>query len=160
MIGIGLLPRTGWYRTLTVLSGSMQPTFSPGDFVVAAPKTSDEVQVGDVLVYQIPVGDHHVESHRIVQILGRRPSLVVRTKGDANRVMDPWTAVLDGNRFWTVRGTVPYAGRAILWLRAPRTHEIVTYFLPALVAILFLHLIWRRSEEDDAPADVNVYRRA
>ena len=30
LVGFGLLPRTGWYRPVTVLSGSMQPAFAPG----------------------------------------------------------------------------------------------------------------------------------
>jgi signal peptidase I len=37
LVGLGLLPRTGWYRPVTVLSGSMQPAFSPGDMVVVTP---------------------------------------------------------------------------------------------------------------------------
>jgi signal peptidase I len=142
-----------------VLSGSMRPTFAAGDLVVASQKPVGDVQVGDVLVYQIPVGDHHVESHRIIQILGRRPNLVVRTKGDGNAVADPWTAVLDGDRFWTVRGTVPWAGQAILWLRSPRQHRIATYFLPALVAMLLLRTIWRGGRDDALP-DANVVRSA
>jgi len=68
---IGLLPRTGWYRTMTVLTGSMKPTFAPGDVVIAQSTPADSLQVGDVLVYRVPVGARQVESHRIVQILGR-----------------------------------------------------------------------------------------
>src|SRR5438094_4630742 len=89
LLFIGVLPRTGAYRTLTVLSGSMRPAFSPGDVVVAKPESTGAVKIGDVLVYQIPVADHHVESHRITKILSRDP-LTVQTKGDANNGADPW----------------------------------------------------------------------
>jgi signal peptidase I len=156
---IGILPRTGLYRTMTVLSGSMEPTFAPGDIVLARPTSADTVQVGDILVYQVPVGAHQVESHRIIQILGRRP-LLVRTKGDANEAADPWTASLDGNRVWTVRKSVPWAGKAIIFLRSPNAHKITTYLLPALVAMLFLSTIWRRPEEADGLIDANVVPRA
>jgi signal peptidase len=145
---VGILPRTGAYRTLTVLSGSMRPAFAPGDMVVAKPISTDQVKLGDVVVYQIPVGDHHVESHRIVQILERHPNLVVRTKGDANDSADPWTAVLQGDRVWTVRHAVPYVGQAIVWLRSPLQHKLMTFFLPGIVAFLFLRTIWRRRPDD------------
>ncbi len=157
LLFVGVLPRTGAYRTLTVLSGSMQPDFAPGDMVVARPTSVDSLKVGDVLVYAIPIGDHHVESHRVVQIVSRSP-LLVRTKGDANKDADPWTAELDGTRVWTVRGTVPYAGQAILWLRSPRVHRVTTLFVPALVAVMLLRGIWRRKDEETLP-DANVLSR-
>src|SRR5262249_24480489 len=89
LLFVGILPRTGAYRTLTVLSGSMRPAFAPGDMVVASPVSVDSLRVGDILVYAIPIADHHVESHRIVRIISRRP-LIVTTKGDANNGADPW----------------------------------------------------------------------
>jgi signal peptidase I len=36
-VGIAVLPRLGLYRPLTVLSGSMRPTFDPGDLVIVRP---------------------------------------------------------------------------------------------------------------------------
>ena len=159
LLVIGILPRTGWYRTMTVLTGSMRPTFAPGDVVVARPTAADSVQVGDVLVYRVPVGARQVESHRIVQILGHKP-LIVRTRGDANNAADPWTAIIDDDHVWTVRGSVPWAGRAILWLRTPRLHTLTTYLLPLLVAMLLLSAIWRRTDEPEPVLDLDVlYRR-
>ena len=35
---LGVLPRLGLYRPVTVLSGSMRPTFSPGDMVIVTPR--------------------------------------------------------------------------------------------------------------------------
>jgi signal peptidase len=146
---IGILPRTGAYRTLTVLSGSMRPAFAPGDMVLAKPTSVDSLKIGDILVYSIPVGDHHVESHRISRIISRRP-LIVTTKGDANNGADPWTAQLDANRVWTVKRAVPYVGQAILFFRSPLQHRIATFLLPAIVALLVLCVIWRR-RPDVAP---------
>lgn len=157
LLFVGILPRTGAYKTLTVLSGSMEPVFSPGDVVVARPTPIDSVKLGDVLVYSIPVGAHQVESHRIVEIVSRHPKLVVRTKGDANDEADPWTAELEGDRVWTVRKSVPYVGNAILWLRSPRMHKITTLLVPAIVVLLVLRAIWRRREEEDL-VDAHVHR--
>ena len=44
LVGLGLLPRTGWYRPVTVLSGSMRPAFSPGDMVVVT-RNIDDLQI-------------------------------------------------------------------------------------------------------------------
>jgi len=146
LLFIGILPRTGAYRTLTVLSGSMRPAFAPGDIVVAKPTPVDSLKVGDILVYAIPIADHHVESHRVTKIISRRP-LILTTKGDANNGADPWTAQLDTDRVWTVRHQVPFVGRAIIWLRSPLQHRISTLLIPAVIALLFLRTIWRRRPE-------------
>jgi signal peptidase len=146
LILVGLLPHTGLYRTMTVLSGRMRPTFLPGDLVVTTRKPITDVQKGDVLVYAIPVGDRHVESHRIVQIISRSPQLVVKTRGDANASADPWTAELSGSSVWIVRATVPFAGWPILWLRSPLIHKLTIFITPSIVALLLLRAIWRRPE--------------
>ncbi len=146
LLFVGLLPHTGLYRTMTVLSGSMTPTFAPGDLVIAQQKPAFDVQTGDIVVYSIPIGDHHIESHRIVQIVSRSPDLVVRTKGDANATADPWTAKLDGSSIWTIRGTVPFVGHILLWLRSPLLHKLTLFVTPAVVAFLVLRRIWRREQ--------------
>jgi signal peptidase len=148
LLFLAILPHTGLYRTMTVLSGSMRPAFAAGDLVITTQKPIDQVHVGDVLVYHIPIGDRHVESHRIVQILSRSPQLVVRTKGDANKAIDPWTARLNGSSVWTVRATIPYAGWTIVWLRTPLLHKITLFLAPALVVLLLLQLIWRQREDE------------
>src|SRR5438128_2158506 len=50
-VGIALLPRLGLYRTETVLSGSMRPTFDPGDLIIVRPMPVEQVRVGDVISY-------------------------------------------------------------------------------------------------------------
>jgi signal peptidase len=152
---LAILPRTGAYRTLTVLSGSMRPTFGPGDLVIARPVAQQDVRVGDILVYQIPVGDHHVESHRIVKIIQRYPRLVVKTKGDANSAPDPWTAVLHGQKLWIVRGVVPYVGNAIIWLRDPLVHKVATFLVPLVFALLVILRIWSGSEREGLTSDTD-----
>lgn len=45
-LALVVLPRLGLYRPVTVLSGSMRPTFSPGDMIVVAPEPVSAVRVG------------------------------------------------------------------------------------------------------------------
>ena len=99
-LALGVLPRLGLYRPVTVLSGSMRPTFSPGDMVVVVPEPVSAVRVGQVISYQVPVGIHQVETHRIVKILQGGAHPTVQTQGDANNYHDPWTAKLEGNTAW------------------------------------------------------------
>ena len=157
---LALLPRTGLYRTETVLSGSMKPDFSAGDMVVVTPEPSRDIRVGQVISYHIPVGDHHVQTHRIVQILRGGVHPVVRTKGDANNARDPWTARLDGPTAWRVRLVVPKLGWLVVWLRDPLLRLLTVFGAPALLALIALWRIWKdpdqgqREEPADAPPTV------
>jgi signal peptidase I len=150
LVLLGLLPNFGWYRTETVLSGSMKPYFSPGDIVVVTPEPTGQVRVGQVISYHIPVGDHHVQSHRVIEIVRGGVHPLVRTKGDANNAADPWTARLDGGTAWQVRAVVPKAGWGIVWLRTPAIRRFAIFFVPLLLAILGLWRIWSTPRKDDA----------
>jgi signal peptidase len=147
LVVLGLLPRTGWYRPVTVLSGSMRPAFDPGDMVVVTPEPIRDVRVGQVISYRIPIGDHHVESHRVIQVIRRGGEISVRTKGDANTGPDPWTATLNGTTAWQVRAVLPKIGWAIFWFRTPLMHELTVLLAPLLLALLCVLQIWRRPGE-------------
>jgi signal peptidase I len=144
---LAVLPRTGLYRPETVLSGSMRPYFSPGDMIIVTPEPSRDARVGQVLSYHIPVGDHHVQTHRIVNVVRGGEHPVIRTKGDANNARDPWSARLDGSTAWRVRLVVPKLGWMIVWLRDPLLKLLTVFLAPALFAVIALWRIW--SEPDD-----------
>jgi signal peptidase len=146
---LALLPHTGLYRPETVLSGSMKPYFSPGDMIVVTPEPSRDVRVGQVISYHIPVGDHHVQTHRIVRILRGGEHPVVRTKGDANDARDPWTARLDGSTAWRVRLVVPKLGWMVAWLRDPLVRLLTVFVAPALFALIALRRIWNDPDQDE-----------
>jgi signal peptidase len=155
---LALLPHLGLYRPETVLSGSMKPYFSPGDMILVTPEPSRDVRVGQVISYHIPVGDHHVQTHRVVQVIRGGEHPVVRTKGDANNARDPWTARLDGSTAWHVRLVVPKLGWLVASLRDPLMRLLTVFVAPALFALVALRRIWKQpdqgeSEEvSDAPA--------
>ncbi len=137
-------PHLFGYRTATMLTGSMAPGIVPGDVVVAFPEPASEVAVGDVISYHIPVGDHRVETHRVIEVLRHHDSIAVRTQGDANDGADPWTASLEGDTVWQVRAVVPYVGGAIRTLRTPVLNHTLMYGIPALLVGWALVSIWRR----------------
>ncbi|HEX6490104.1 MAG TPA: signal peptidase I [Gaiellaceae bacterium] len=146
LVGLGLLPRTGWYRPVTVLSGSMRPAFSPGDMVIVTPEPLRSVRVGQVISYRIPIGDHHVESHRVIAIVHGGAHPVVRTKGDANRAPDPWNARLHGTTAWRVRAVLPKLGWVVFWFRSPLLHWLTLFLAPLLLVLFGVGRIWRTPE--------------
>lgn len=143
---LALGPRTGAYRTVTMLTGSMTPQYPVGSILVLRPQPTSSLQVGQVLTYAIPVEDHRVVSHRVIGVeRDAAGAYVVRTKGDANNGPDPWTARITDTSVWTARGVVPHAGSLILALRDPRLQTGVLYVLPALCAVWTLAGVWRRT---------------
>jgi signal peptidase len=154
LVTLGVLPHSGRYRTLTVLSGSMQPTFSPNDILVVAPEPLAKIRVGQVITYRIPVGDHRVESHRVVKVTRQGAQTVVETRGDANEARDPWQAALDGPVVWRVRYVIPKLGWLILLLRNPLIHLVAIFTVPAILAILGLWQVWGSGKSEPEPARV------
>jgi signal peptidase len=148
---VGLGPRTGRFQVLTVLTGSMTPSAPAGSLAVIAPKAREDLRVGDVLTYAIPVGDHHVVTHRVVEVRDMPDSTIVRTKGDSNDAVDPWSAELTAPEVWTERFAVPHAGAAIVALRSRWVHHL-GQLAPFLLAIAAVHAIWRRHAPSDALA--------
>ncbi len=136
-------PRTGAYRTLTILSGSMEPRFGAGDMVIATPAPTSSVRVGDVITYEAPIKDRPVVTHRVVRVdsSGRQP--VVVTRGDANTADDPWRARLTSDTIWRQQAVIPGAGAVIRTLRHEALLKVATYGLPALLVLLVLFDVWK-----------------
>jgi signal peptidase len=143
-------PRLGLYRFETVLSGSMRPAFAPGDLIIVTPEPTRNVRVGQVISYQIPIADHHVESHRVIRVAGSPDHLVIETKGDANPAPDPWRAKLISPTAWRLRMVIPKAGWVIIWFRQPTIQHLSLIILPILLAVWWLIGIWRPQPSQDA----------
>ncbi|MBG0738849.1 signal peptidase I [Paeniglutamicibacter antarcticus] len=158
LLAIG--PRLMGYQTTTMLTGSMSPGINPGDVVVAGQVPVADIKVGDVITYHIPIEDHRVETHRVVEIkTGDDGLTAVRTKGDANQGIDPWTATLQGQTIYRHVGTIPYLGAAIRALRAPVVSTILMYGVPAILVIGVLLTIWRKEPDKADPTTVTTTTR-
>ena len=148
LIGIG--PHIAHYRTLSVLSGSMEPGIPVGAIVIVTEESPRDLRVGQIITYKVPVGDRPVISHRVVEVVEGEGTdqPVFRTKGDANEAADPWLAKVDGPTVWQVRHTVPGVGRLVHLLRRPGVHTAAARVIPAVLAVLWLVGIWRRDPEE------------
>jgi signal peptidase len=136
-------PVLGLYRTVTVLSGSMQPTFGPGDVIVVLPEPVAALRAGQVISFRSPIGTHQVETHRVATVLRPGDEPIVQTKGDANDTLDPWKAQLHGSTLWRYRLRVPLLGYPLLLLREPLLRRACVFLLPALLALWGLVRVWR-----------------
>ena len=132
------------YRTMTMLTGSMSPVIDPGDVTVVTPLPVQDVTVGMIIAYHIPIDDHHLDSHRVIAVDHRTDgSVMVQTRGDANDAADPWQAVLQGDTAYQIRAVIPELGHAIAALRTPVISRALVYGAPTLLAGWLLLTIWR-----------------
>ncbi|MGX1769978.1 signal peptidase I [Dietzia sp. NPDC055343] len=105
-----VVPRVSGATPYTVLTGSMEPTLSPGSLIVVKPVPPEELHAGDVITFQIESGNQAVNTHRITQVVydaqGRQR---IRTHGDANSIPDKDMLVAEQvrGRLWY---SVPYLG--------------------------------------------------
>jgi signal peptidase len=151
---LGIGPRLFGYRTLTVLTGSMRPGMPAGSVAVVEQEPTSALRVGDVVVYQAPIADHRIVSHRVVSIeASGAASYVIQTKGDANNGPDPWTAKISSPTVWRVRAVVPRLGTAIRFLRMRQLHLALLYGVPLVLALIWMGEIWRPARVPLGAAD-------
>jgi signal peptidase len=107
---VAILPRVTGSVPLTVLTGSMQPTFNPGDLVIVRPTATQDLNLGDVVTFQPISGDPTLVTHRIIEIQydanGQATHFI--TQGDANPGADqPLQPEQIKGRVWY---SVPFIG--------------------------------------------------
>jgi signal peptidase len=130
VLAVGVTIRVNDLRVATVLSGSMRPTFSPGDLVLTQPVPTSSLRVGDVITF-IPPTQPQPLIHRIASLKDG----VITTKGDANSVEDPWHLTLAGSTQYRLVAVVPLLG----WLtELQRPALLLAGLLVALVIVLEL----------------------
>ena len=75
-----------------VSTGSMSPAFNVGDIVLLDKKIAfDDLQVGDVIVFERPEGKSRIIISRIIDIDYTENQKIITTKGDANPSSIPGT---------------------------------------------------------------------
>jgi len=121
------------YRTMIVVSGSMEPKIGVGDAVVIDRQAPEEIRGGDVITFQ-PSGAQELKTHRVIAIKQIDGHLYFQTKGDANDTPDLDLADSDAV-VGTVRMHVPNVGRFLLYSANPRV-RVLLIGLPAFVLML------------------------
>ena len=146
---------TGW-RTLTVMSGSMEPAISTGDLVVTRPVAAASVRAGTVVTFRDPSGRDRLITHRVQRAVVEAGSVQVTTRGDANNASEQWRTAR-GGRVGVVQYRVRGIGFAFAALSTP-VARIALIAIPLLVwGILTLVSTWRPAP---APTDLGAVAHA
>ncbi|MDR1833415.1 MAG: signal peptidase I [Propionibacteriaceae bacterium] len=138
-------------QALTVLSGSMEPTFSPGDRIVTEAVTPEQVQVGDVITYLPNPDDPELITHRVIGTrIGADGELSFITQGDANNTQDPVVTAKQVRFRYLYH--IPYLGWAVE-KAGGQSGSLVTIAAIAIIGLgVFMMLKPERKEKEDRPA--------
>jgi signal peptidase len=131
------------YRVYVVHTGSMVPTYRPGDLVIDR-KASGGYRPGDVITFRHSDQTTDVVTHRVVAVT---PRGLIRTKGDANATADAWQIRPDqvrGRAVARVRGL----GYLVVFLRQPT--GLASLVTGLLAVVMLWQLFFADASLDDA----------
>ena len=80
----------GGYTLFSIMTGSMEPTFSVGTLVVGETVDPNDIREGNIITYKGVTGST-VTTHRVQEVKQGEEGVEFVTKGDANSVVDPIT---------------------------------------------------------------------
>jgi len=129
---VSILPITGNFKILTVLSGSMEPSIHTGSIVIVKPV--NDYKIGDVITFGPYTKTETPTTHRIQDIKVQAGQETYITKGDANESPD-LKEITRKDIIGKVRFSIPLLGYVVAFVRKPLGFMILI-IVPALVIIL------------------------
>lgn len=118
-----------------VSSGSMVPVLEVYDVLVVSGHVDfEDINVGDIIVFDRPSGHDRVIVHRVAAIIDDNPK-TIRTKGDANPASIPGTdfPVTEQEYIGKVAYVVPEIGYITQVLRPPINYIIIVIVIVVMV---------------------------
>lgn len=125
-------------RTYTVLSGSMEPEFYPGDMVVVTKPNTSKLVPNDIITFKT---DNEIVTHRIIE---KTPEGFI-TQGDNNNVADS-EMITPENIIGEVAFSIPKAGYVAQFLSQG---WVVGVEMVLLGAFIFLYNKDDKEDNDD-----------
>ena len=149
VIWIGLQVAFGTTNPFYVVaSGSMIPVLEVYDvLIVRGHEPFEDIEVGDIIVFNRPSDHDRVIVHRVASILDENPK-TIRTKGDANAASIPGTdfPITEEEYIGKVAYTVPQVGYVTQILKPP-----INYVLIAIVVGAMIFKQMRNRKEETKP---------
>jgi signal peptidase len=118
-----------------VASGSMIPVLQVYDvLIVQGHEPFEDIQVGDIIVFNRPTGHDRVIVHRVAAIIDDDPK-TIRTKGDANPASIPGTdyPITKEEYIGKVAYTIPQIGYVTQLLKPPMNYIIIVIVIGVMV---------------------------
>jgi len=128
---VSVLPITGNYKVMTVISGSMQPAIKMGSVVIVKP--ASDYQIGDVITFGPYSKTKVPTSHRIYDIKVEGGQPVYITKGDVNNAPDS-REIKKSDIVGKVLFSVPYMGYAVEFAKKPIGFALII-IIPAAIIV-------------------------
>lgn len=128
-----ILPNLIGFKSMAVLSGSMEPNISVGSIVFVREVEADTLEVGDVISYRLS-GTTAV-THRINSIDPATQQFI--TKGDANESVD--SAPISANQIMgKVMFHLPLLGYISIYIRTPLGIAVACGVFMVLILLTYL----------------------
>ncbi len=140
IIWIGLQVAFGTQNPFYVVaSGSMVPVLQVYDvLIVQGHEPFEDIEVGDIIVFDRPSDHNRVIVHRVVSIMEEDPK-VIRTQGDANAGSIPGTdyPITEEEYIGKVAYTVPQIGYITQLLKPPINYVIIAIVVGIMIVKQF-----------------------
>jgi signal peptidase I len=141
LLAVGL-PNLFHAKSLTVMSGSMEPTIGTGDVVVAQQISPMDARVGDIVSFRDPLEHDRVITHRVRVIHVVKDKVEFVTKGDANTNTEHWAVPEDGT-IGRVAFHVPRLGYFMVWIHSTFGLLLLIVLPTLILGATELWNIWR-----------------
>ena len=150
IVWVGIWLAFGANPFYVVSSGSMEPVLKVNDVLIVRDGGSwQNLKIGDIIVFNRPVGGDRVIVHRIVDIdIDADGARIVRTRGDANPASIPGTdyPIRQDNYIGKVIYVLPGVGIITKVISPPVNYIIIAIIL----AILFFNRLGKKSSDKNA----------
>ena len=150
VIWIGLQVAFGTQNPFYVVaSGSMIPVLEVYDvLIVQGHEPFEDIETGDIIVFNRPSDHDRVIVHRVVSILDDEPK-TIRTKGDANPASIPGTdfPITEEEYIGKVAYILPQVGYVTQLLKPPINYLIIAI----VIGIMVVKQISKRKKEKELP---------
>ena len=138
----------------TDLSGSMEPTISPGDVVINEEIEPWEAKVGDIVTFHDPQDPAKLLTHRVVSTKDTGSHIWFVTQGDANNTQEHWRVAATG-QIGRLLYTVPWVGHLAVLARSKLGWALLIGLPLLLIMIEELVRIWRPRPEPEARGETH-----
>lgn len=139
---VSVLPITGNYKVMTVISGSMAPAIKAGSLVMVKPVS--DYKIGDVITFGPYSKTKAPTSHRIydIKVVDNEPRYI--TKGDVNNAPDA-REIKKSDILGKVLFSVPYVGYAVDFAKKPIGFALIIIVPAALIIFDEVKKIWKEA---------------
>ena len=148
VIWIGLQVAFGTQNPFYVVaSGSMIPVLEVYDvLIVQGHEPFEDIEVGDIIVFNRPSDHNRVIVHRVVSIIQEDPK-TIRTQGDANPASIPGTdfPITEEEYIGKVAHTLPQVGYVTQLLKPPINYVIIA----VVIGIMIVKQVLKKKNEKD-----------